>query len=311
MITLEIPESSRDIIERMFPGMEAESVQSINFGWTNQILVLGSKYVIKIPRYPEAAKWVEKEIEITTKLRGTIPVGIPSYVNTLYNGKLVAAAYEFMEGSLFTTQPVDGGIQKSDPMMYLSESSGHGIAKQLGTILSSIHDVAPNQVTDILKKYVDDDWDTKITGWIKQCRKTCEQVFSGTQKEKCGELLDSIETEFSDLKFIQKFIHGDFGGWNMLFDPEETKIIGILDWADARIGDPAKDFTELIYDFGRDFAGMILDHYGRNRDPRILDRAELYLKLNGFQDLEYGLEKKSAFFTERGKEAVLAELKKL
>lgn len=291
--------------------METESVRSIDFGWTNQILVLDSKYVIKIPRYQEAAKWVEKEIEITGELRSTFPVSVPSYVNTLYNGSLVAAAYEFMKGSLFTTQPVDEGIEKSDPKMFIGGNSGLNIAKQLGTILSSIHDVDPNRVTQILKKYVDDDWDTKIADWIAQCRKTCEDVFIGTDKLSCGQLLNSIENEFSELKFSQKFIHGDFGGWNMLFYPEEAKIIGILDWADSRIGDPAKDFTELIYDFGRGFAGKILDQYGQDKDPHILERAELYLKLNGFQDLEYGLKTESAFFTERGKAAVMAEIEKI
>lgn len=308
---MEIPESSRKIIHRMFPEMEGGNIQQIDFGWANRILVLDRQYVVKIPRYPEAARWTEKEIEITRRLRGMLPVEIPAYVSTLYQGELVAAAYGFMDGSLFTTQPVDEGIEKVDPDEFIKGSSGDGIAKQLGRILSSIHEVRSDHVSDILGKYVADDWSAKIAKWISQCRKVCEVVFSGTQRGKCGQLLDSIWQEYSDFEFSQKFIHGDFGGWNMLFDPDKAEIVGLLDWADSRIGDPAKDFTELAYDFGREFAGRVLDHYGRDQDPHMLDRAELYLRLNGFQDLEYGLKNKSAFFMERGKAAILAELEKM
>ncbi len=295
----------------MFPEMPVESIRMVDFGWTNQILVLDRRYVVKIPRFPEAARWVEKEIELTRELRGTIPVRIPAYVGTLYNGNLVAAAYDFLEGSLFTTQPVDEGVDKVEPANYLVGDLGQDIAGQIGSILSSIHNVPLARVEKILERHVESDWDTKIINWISQCKKTAERVFQGQLRDRCVGFLSSIETEFSGFGFKQKFIHGDFGGWNMLFSPEQARLTGLLDWADARLGDPAKDFTELIYDFGRGFAEKVLDQYGRDGDPEIISRAELYLKLNGFQDLEFGLEKKSEFFTERGKRAILAELEKI
>lgn len=306
---MELPENSLNIIHRLFPETDTGHITSIDFGWTNQILVVNSKYVVKIPRYSHAARSVEKEMEITGKLNGRLPVGIPKYINRLYNKELVAAAYDFIEGAVFTTQPVEDGMEIIDPSKFINGNAGDSIAEQIGKILSSIHEVSTELVGVIIEKYVKDTWDSKIINWIGRSRKICKKAFLGSEMEKCCAFMNSLESEYSKLKFDQTFIHGDFGGWNMLFDPVELKFTAILDWADSRFGDPAKDFTELIYDFGSEFASKVLTYYSRKDDPGIIKRAEFYLKLSGFQDLEYGLEKKFEFFTERGKKAVLEELK--
>src|SRR5207244_155705 len=49
-----------------------------------------------------------------------------------------------------------------------------------------------------------------------------------------------------------RVIHGDVAGIHLIFDPDEQCLAGIIDFADAAIGDPARDFPfESLY--GRDF----------------------------------------------------------
>jgi aminoglycoside phosphotransferase (APT) family kinase protein len=54
--------------------------------------------------------------------------------------------------------------------------------------------------------------------------------------------------------------HGDFWQENLLIDPINGRITGILDWEDAHIGDPASDFAPLRYP-DPSFASRIMQDY--------------------------------------------------
>jgi Ser/Thr protein kinase RdoA (MazF antagonist) len=41
------------------------------------------------------------------------------------------------------------------------------------------------------------------------------------------------------------FLHGDLHGHNLLFDPDHTRLLGVLDLESASVGDPAFDFRYL------------------------------------------------------------------
>ena len=302
-------EKYEGILGKLFPALEIKDLAEVDFGWSSQILLVNMAYVVKIPKTVEAANGIEKEMSLTSLIKGTLPVKVPEYVSSIFEPNLVAAAYKFIDGSMFTTQPVKDEIHALRADVHLSGNKRGLIAMQIGETLGSIHSIPQDLVGPVLEKYVTDKWEEKISSWFQECRITGEKGLYPDELRICNEFLDTLEEEFHGLNYSQKFIHGDFGGWNMLFDPVSIIFQGLLDWADSRIGDPAKDFTELIYDFGEPFSREILLHYGEERDPDIMERAKLYLKLAGFQDLEYGLNTGSEFFIERGKRSILRELK--
>ncbi len=299
----------KDILGRLFPALEIKHQSEVDIGWSSQILLVNGEYVVKIPKTREASTGIEKEMSITEAIRDTLSVLIPEYVASIFNDELVAAAYRFIEGSMFTTQPVKGEIEVLNPTAYLGSDKRSEVARQIGETLSFIHSIETGIVEPVLKRYVTDNWEEKISSWFLECRKIAEMGLSPEELAISRKFLDNLEKSFNNFNYTRKFIHGDFGGWNMLFDPETLKFTGLLDWADSRIGDPARDFTELLYDFGEPFTLEILHHYGIERDPGIMERAKLYLRLAGFQDLKYGMETGSEFFTKRGKMSIIEELK--
>lgn len=305
---LDLSPSDLDIVAKMFPLEVFEKILEVDVGWSSRILLLDSKYVVKIPKTIEAGAGIEKEAEITKILESRIPVTIPHYVTFLRNESLKAASYEFLRGVMLTTQPVGESAATIDVRTLLKGENRNSVANQIGALLRSIHSVEPDLVREVLDKYVTDTWEEKILSWLGKCREVARKGFDRSELDKCENLIDNIEHSFSEMEFQKKFIHGDFGGWNMLYDPGENEIVGLLDWADCRIGDPAKDLTELIYDFGEPFAEDVLSHYGKVKDPDMMTRAKLYLRLSGFQDLEYGLSTGNDFFTERGFAAIRKEL---
>lgn len=55
-------------------------------------------------------------------------------------------------------------------------------------------------------------------------------------------------------------IHGDLRPSHLLLD-EEHRVVGILDWAETRVGDPASDFAPLYGSLGRSALRALLESY--------------------------------------------------
>ncbi|WP_199623451.1 aminoglycoside phosphotransferase family protein [Paenibacillus alkalitolerans] len=77
--------------------------------------------------------------------------------------------------------------------------------------------------------------------------------------------------------------HGDLYAFNVLWD-RDTSQIGVIDFSDLLIGDPAKDF-EVFYDYGREYAEMAYQLYTGPKDQDFLRRVETYYKLHAIYTL--------------------------
>ncbi len=72
-------------------------------------------------------------------------------------------------------------------------------------------------------------------------------------------------------------IHNDWKFDNLVFDPELTRIVGVLDWEMATVGDPLMDLgTSLGYwvEAGDD-PGLQMMRFGLTTEPGMLTRAEV------------------------------------
>ncbi|HEX8004396.1 MAG TPA: aminoglycoside phosphotransferase family protein [Mycobacteriales bacterium] len=72
-----------------------------------------------------------------------------------------------------------------------------------------------------------------------------------------------------------ELVHGDFTGANLLWDADETRLTGVLDWAQVHVGDPAYDLASLATTYGWDLVATIEAASVRHDGTR-LDRARAY-----------------------------------
>jgi len=64
--------------------------------------------------------------------------------------------------------------------------------------------------------------------------------------------------------FDPALVHGDLAAEHLLVDDEARKLLGVIDWGDAAIGDPASDFVGLLRAYGPDFTWRVVEAYGRH-----------------------------------------------
>ena len=76
-----------------------------------------------------------------------------------------------------------------------------------------------------------------------------------------------------------RFIHHDLTPDHVLVDPKTGQLRGILDWTDAILGDPARDFAGLAAYRGWSFAEEVLQGYSLPVDKGFQERMRFMARL--------------------------------
>lgn len=290
-----------ELIHTLFPGEEIAELTPISVGWNSHVYILNQKFVIKTPKTRSAVEGIEKEMALAESLRAYLPVQLPKYVSKAKVGDISGFAYNLIKGKMMTTTSLSGDESHIDPTKISDRKLYSSIQKQLAGILSSIHSIESQPVAEILAKFENETWSESYLRVGKKFDVALQKVFHDESLFSARSLLAETIERIAHCDFQQKFIHGDFGGWNIIYDEDRKEINGILDWADSCIGDPALDFTELIYDYGEHYAREVLGFYLKSNDPTdFMERAKLYLRLEGYRDLHYGVVTNSPEFVAKG-----------
>ena len=102
---------------------------------------------------------------------------------------------------------------------------------------------------------------------------------------------ESVEEHFAPLVADEKFmdyqpklINGDLVPYHIIFDRGKRQINGIIDFGTAGIGDPAADFSCMIYNYGESFLAKMMKYYPEIESA--LDRARFWA---GTLELQWAL----------------------
>jgi aminoglycoside phosphotransferase (APT) family kinase protein len=76
-----------------------------------------------------------------------------------------------------------------------------------------------------------------------------------------------------------RFIHQDLSPDHVIVDPDTGRITGILDWTDAILGDPARDFVFLVTWQGWQFAERVMREFGPSVDATYRERLRFMARL--------------------------------
>jgi len=89
-------------------------------------------------------------------------------------------------------------------------------------------------------------------------------------------------------KFDRVLRHGDFGPGNIIYDPDNGSVVGILDFGGAGSGDPAIDFAGLYASFGEEFYTKCYAIYPEMEQA--LKRVHFYCGMFALEEALFGIE---------------------
>ena len=220
------------------------SLVEIDDGWDYKVLIVDDAWVVRWPRHRLAVEEIEREVELLPVLAPLLPVEVPRFDYVSREPWLVA--YRLIRG-----EPLAG----EDP---------DGVRGFLEALHALDADAVPADRPDWLETY-------RERG--EEFRRVVLPLLDPDERTRGEALLAEIETLTG---FQPALTHSDVAPAHLLV--REGKLVGVIDWGDARIGDPALDYAWLLN-------GPFPDW---DVDDELRRRARIYHRLAPWFDVHYG-----------------------
>lgn len=257
------PSNTEELLGRIknaFPGITWSNYKYIDEGWDHEVIILDDKLVFRFPDDEQYLGYLKNEIEVLRRLRPLVTtVRIPEY--TFVAPDLSFAGYELIPGHNLTPKFLQN----------LEHDGRSLIACQLAGLLSTMHNAIKNghDFNTVNKSSLKDD-QVELKQLTKQ---HLTAVLSKQDLKLVQQIIDDTD-KLIDLQLPAVFIHGDIYNRHLLWD-QATKQLGVIDFSDMNIGDPAFDFAEL-YEYGKSFVEGVYSFYTGPKDATLLERAWKY-----------------------------------
>ncbi len=259
------PQELVQIIQRD-SGLDVESYNLLLDGWDNIVLEVNSAIIFRFTRRREILEQHIKELELLPLLREHLTLQVPE---PIYH-------------------------QTDDPPYYMGymKIPGNPITKRFGTekiiqtmtrFIQELQEIDHKSLNKT-RRYTPESW-----------RKEYHDLYQRIKKEAYPSLPPDIQSritiEFNHFMettkcFTPTLCHRDLTADHIIVQGEE--IVGVIDWGDTCIGDPAFDLTGLIMDWGIENAQRVSESLGY--PPDYLDRAQFYSHVSPFYEYLYGKE---------------------
>lgn len=217
----------------------------IDRGWDFKILVVDDEWVLRIPRSELSVEELEKEIELLPLLGPALPVEIPHFEHVWRDPLFVI--YPLIRGaSLRGEDP--GGVRAFLDALHSLDSSNLPVPRP--------------------------GWQDIYRGHAADWRALVFPLLDADERSRGEALLAEVETLTG---FAPTLVHCDLGPEHLLC--RDGRLVGVIDWGDAKIGDPAIDYAWLLNQPFPDW----------DVDDDLRRRAEIYHRLGPWFEVEYGL----------------------
>ncbi|WP_286160814.1 phosphotransferase [Virgibacillus sp. 7505] len=233
-------------------------VETIDMGWDHDVYVLNNSWVLRVPKKSETVNQEEKKLLKDLQVKTNI--ALPAFTILTTPKGSEAVLYPYIPG-----HPISANM--SDIVL-------EGAASQLGAFLSKLHqlDASMYRLPERDKSYYD----------------RLQEGISSFYPSLPAFVINYTERLFAELEPVcTAVVHGDLRSAHILWEESSCRV-GIIDFSDMHVGDPAIDFAG-ISEISKVFLQQVLCAYEADDKEKILRRAEQLSKLGLYYELfEYG-----------------------
>jgi aminoglycoside phosphotransferase (APT) family kinase protein len=250
------------VVGCQFPEFATLPVSYLASGWDNDCYQFGSEWILRFPRRAEVQERLDLEIELSRLLQTGLELPSPNFE------KVGQADEEFPYRFV--------GYRKlaGEPWTRSSRVNLDFVAGQLGSALTQIHGLQNPPCVQVSTWGLRDDLQE-----FREIQSTIEEVLPADLKPWWSDVLDADPELPPEYQGPNRFIHNDLGREHVLIDPATGKASGIIDFADAELGDPSRDLISFQYHYGRGFVAKIMDQYSWDLDDGFYDRLDSTVKI--------------------------------
>ncbi|GAB3830421.1 hypothetical protein GCM10028799_57630 [Kribbella italica] len=249
------------------PGRTIRTVTQLGAGLDNIAYEVNRELVVRIAREPDS---VRREGALLARVGEMSPLPVPEPLFVLAEDNCLG--YRKVSGTPLIQLPI------VDRAPYAAS-----VGSELGRFLT----VPQTSGTDRWDGLVSID-DEPPADWRDQAAEhfaeVAEVLTPGPQRRIESFLRAPLPSQAQELAFS----HNDLGIEHVLVAPGTGKVTGVIDWSDAAVCDPARDFGLILRDLGPAALDVALGQHPTG--GRLRDRARFYAGCSLLEDLHYGLE---------------------
>jgi len=267
-------------VQAIMPDLEIEHLERDQEGLINDVLIVNKKFVFRFAKTEKYARILDVEMKILDLIRPRIGISVPT------------PAYRSSDCVVY---PLLGGQPLSRKLVLgFDESTQIATAGQIGGFLYRLHTTEISNVDWVLPTTRAP---VKRQNWLDIRERVKVKVYPLLQKyqiEWVEDLFNDVLENPESAEYRPALIHGDLASYHILFDPQGGKIIGVIDFGMAGMGDAASDIGNLINIYGESFVQKIGETY-----PNLetyLPRARFYAQLLELEWVLLGLETGETFW---------------
>lgn len=226
------PPLALQLIREQFPELSTKNIRLLGAGWDNTAFIIDEELIFRFPRRKIALPLLEAEWTALPKLASRLPLPIPipqwkGSPNVHFPWPFIG--YRMISG--FTACHAN-----------LLEGERAALAKPIAQFLAALHTTPQS---DISQCHIPGNNQSRINGKLltEKLSKNFEELSllglleNGKQLEHAVQSLQHFRAPVSN-----SVVHGDFYVRHLLID-EDHHLVGVIDWGDIHLGDPAIDLA--------------------------------------------------------------------
>ena len=271
------------LLRQHVPALRAERVVTIESGWDSVVYEVDGMWIFRFPRRAEVAARIRTEAALLPELGPTLPAPVPRFEVAVFDD-VSFVGYRKLAG-----EPLRRGIDEPE------------LGRRLGTFVSTLHQFPVERAVG-LGIPADEAWPARIHDFVAMLEVRVLPLLGEADAARAQTMFDRFLSQ--DAGFDAAVLHADLGPEHVLHRGPE--LTGVLDWSDARIGDPALDLAWPLHATGPRFSDAVLHAYGGNEELR--ERALFYHRLGPWHEVLYGQYENRPEFVRSGLDAIRKRL---
>ena len=261
-----LPRHVHAALRDALPGARPERARWIGSGWGSVAFRVPTANGDWVARVPTAVPWatgdLEREVRMLPLLESRpFEVAIPLDARLLHDrdGQLLGAIHRLVPGASSKRRVLRGRVREA-----------HLAA--IGRFLATLHTTSHRDA----RRYGVERRDT----WREVSLPRIEETMALAGPVTRAWLEDRVRTfEALDRSAAPiALVHGDLSGEHLLAG-EGGELTGVIDFAEARLADPALDFAGVLNRFSWRDLEVVRAHYEAPVDATLLDRARIYIEI--------------------------------
>lgn len=259
---MEINPAHLQKIKETFPNLKISTIRANTDGLINDVLIVNEDLVFRLPRNSDwGRKLFTNEIKIIELARKHVEIPLPEF--------------EYKADDLAVYRYIKGDALRREDILKLTKAGQERIAREIAVFLKQFHEIPQFELEQ--HKIAQSDVNRGRETWLKLFKNVEKELFPlmmpHVRESVCEHFAPILRNE-NFMDYPSRLINGDIVPYHIIFDRQQGRINGIIDFGTAGTGDPAADFSCILYNYGESFLEKMTKSYPEIENA--IDRARFW-----------------------------------